>query len=511
MRAYQKLLPSLLLPLIVLVGCGGGRSVDEGFDSESDTTGGGSTTTPTTPTTSGANGVSYLPLMVYETYQEYSGLSADGLFRSDFDDVYIKTYLINPINSANLQSIATAQTSDYKVTVDDIEISPSESFPILQKVIGVPAYLRTALVFDISGSMEDASVQQLVNEAKDYITLAQASADPVIASQQYTVWVFADEPEELTTGFTDDFATLDAALDEVLTQYNSVAHGYGTSIHGAVVQSIGSLVNADYDFASDGDNDLLDIARKEGVLLGQLAIFSSGSETVLEFDVEALTKAIQSQAFVKYTGASTSSTEFLYKPVFYYVVGDTSIGETYRNLSDLAEQTTNITLVGGEYNFANGLVQNQIAAIERRVDIDNQYIYRFAFIPRIGDHTTIFTSSSTQNSYSLTGQLDGDFLDPNRGTPGEELTNELIEIAGPNGEYIANATISFSEAQTFRPATRWVVGSYGPSDYTWSLTNGTGTTNADGSYTVTSVTGTAVLRLTNDTIGGYTTTLTINN
>ncbi|MAA59258.1 MAG: hypothetical protein CMK79_03810 [Pseudomonadales bacterium] len=518
MGSYKYLAAGLLLPVFLLAGCGGGgggSDVFEDDDSENQRTISDSTEEQeqeqddeSTPTNS--DGISYLPLSVYESFKEFSGADQDGVFASDYDAPWIKSYLISPVASATLQPVANAQVANYSVKVDGIEISPAESFPLLQKVIGVPTSLQTALVFDISGSMSDVSMQALVDEAKTYLAQVQLSSNPMIASQQFTLWVFANEPRELTSGFTNDIGTLNGLLDQIVTLYDAVDLGYGTSIHRTVVEAIGRYNKDDYAFDADGDNDLVDRASKNGIALSQLVIFSSGSETSLEMDVETMSKAIQSQAFVKYTRASTSNTRYQYKPVFYYVVGGTAVGETYTPLSVLAEATDNLTLVAGEYSYAESLIANQINAVEERIDLDNQYVYRFAFVPRVGDHQVIFSSKSTTNSYRLFTDIDGDDLSPGTGAPIEELTNELIEITGPNGEYIANAIIDFSVAQTFRPATRWTTLTYGASDYSWSLSGGTGTTNSDGSYTVDSVTTPpAVLTLTNNTIGGYSAQLVI--
>lgn len=511
MRFNKMLVPVLLLPFVLLVGCGGGGASDWDDDGSTDTNTEDNTsnTNDTGASNNPGDGVSYLPLMVFERYKEYSGFDQDGVFRSDWDSPYIKAYLINPVDSATLLPVTTAQASNYKVTVDGVEISETESFPMLQRVIGAPVALRTALVFDISGSMVDVDIQQLVNEAKDYIATAQASTELYVASQEFTVWVFADEPEELTAGFTSDTATINTALDQVVTQYNTIAHGYGTSIHRAVVEAIGRFSDTDNDFSSDGDNDLVDIAHKGGVGMSHLVIFSSGSETALEFDEEEMTRAIESQGFLQYTGVSTSDTNYTRKPVFYYVVGGANPGVAYDDLSDVAEDTTNITLSGGQYTFAGGLIRDQIAAVARRFNFDNMWVYRFAFVPRVGDHTVVFSSNSTANSYTLTGDISGGDLNAATGSPREELTDGLIEIAGPNGEYISNALISFGDASTFTPTTRWTTEVYGASDYSWSITNGTGAENADGSYTVTSITAPATLTLTNTTIGGYQTQITI--
>lgn len=518
MGNYKSLLAGLLLPVFFLVGCGGDGGGNDVLDDESESArifsnedeGQEEEGQDEDPGLPGADGISYLPLSVYESYKEFSGAEQDGVFASDYDNPWIKSYLISPVSSATLQPVANAQASNYSVTVDDVEISNSESFPLLQKVIGIPASLQTALVFDISGSMSDVNMQALVDEAKAYLEAAQASADPLIANQQYTLWVFADEPMELTTGFTNNADALDVLLDQVVVMYDAVALGYGTSIHRTVVEAIGRYNEDDYEFDSDGDNDLIDRANKNGMTLSQLVIFSSGSETSLEMDVDTMTRAIQSQAFVKYAGASTSNTRFQYKPVFYYVVGGAAVGETYAALSNLAEATGNLTLVSGDYSYSEALIANQINAVEERVDLSNQWVYRFAFVPRVGDHEIIFSSKSTSNSYSLTTDVDGDTLSAGTGAPIEVLTNELIEITGPNGEYISNGIIAFSVAQTFHPATRWTTQTYGASDYSWSISGGIGVENADGSFTVTEVTSSpAALTLTNITIGGYNTQILI--
>ena len=214
-----------------------------------------------------------------------------------------------------------------------------------------------------------------------------------------------------------------------------------------------------------------------------------------------MTDAIQSQSFISYDLNSTSpdGSVKLYKPVFYYVVGGAGIGETYSALSTLSEATTQLVLSGGAYSFSAGLVQNQIDAIERRVDEDNKYVFSYAFAPRIGDHTAVFSSKSENFNYSLTQNFKADDFvgDGSPGTPAAELPS-LVEITGPNGEYLASGTASLAEVSTFAPATRWVNTSYGPGDYTWTPTNLTGTANADGTYTVTAITGSpAVLQLDN--------------
>ena len=189
MRINQKLLPVLFLPFTLLVGCGGGGienlvsaeeediagETDSGTDSGTDTTG------------SDADGVSYLPLMVTEHFASYSGLSGDNLLEFDIKNPLSHYYPINPVDSATLSSITNATASNYVVTVDGIEVDNDENYARLQPVMGLPVQLRTALVFDVSDSMSHVNIQALVDAAKAYVAAAQASSDPVIANQEYTV------------------------------------------------------------------------------------------------------------------------------------------------------------------------------------------------------------------------------------------------------------------------------------------------------------------------------------
>ena len=506
MRINQKLLPVLFLPFTLLVGCGGGGienlvsaeeediagETDSGTDSGTDTTG------------SDADGVSYLPLMVTEHFASYSGLSGDNLLEFDIKNPLSHYYPINPVDSATLSSITNATASNYVVTVDGIEVDNDENYARLQPVMGLPVQLRTALVFDVSDSMSHVNIQALVDAAKAYVAAAQASSDPVIANQEYTVWAFAVDTQELTSGFSSNSATIEAAIDTVVTLNANRSLGEFTNLHQIIVESIGRYIEAPYDFATDGDNDLEDVVNVDGVELSQLVVFSSGRENVLRFDAQTMTNAIRSQSFVKYTGASTASTFSLYKPVFYYVMGAASNGLAYETLGDLAEQTVYTNLTGAEYDFASTLVAQQQAAIAARIDLSNMHLYRHSVIPREGDHTLIFQSNSTQNSYSLTVSIeDADIQGVADVTP-------EAEVFGPNGEYLSNGQASLASVQTFTPATLWTNDIYGASDYSWNLTNGSGALNADGSFTVSSITAPATLQLTNTTLG-ISASITIND
>ena len=185
-------------------------------------------------------------------------------------------------------------------------------------------------------------------------------------------------------------------------------------------------------------------------------------------------------------------------------------------MRDLSETATNLVLSGGTYSFSSGLISRQIAAIDTRVDLDNQYVYRFAFRPRIGDHEVVFSSSNaTGHSYSLTS----DYEEGDSGIPGDGIEDfdnvvPIVEITTPNGEYISNDSVSFSEAQVFAAATRWTADTFATGDYVWTITGGTGVVNGNGTYTVSSIAGaSATLELTNNLVVGPTNqhTITITN
>jgi len=534
-----KLLSFILVQSLLLIGCSGSSDFTlGGGDGDFD---GGGTTEPsegsgdTGETEEGTSIFSYNSLAVYEASADFSGFAADGLIQTEWHNPFINVILINPIIASSLASTSLAKVEDYITIVDDIDIDPAESFPILQKVIGTPVSLTTALVFDVSGSANDVDFAALIAEAKAYVIAAQASTEELIANQQYVVWAFGKLIVELTNGFTNDIDTINDALDLVVerrkdTLLNNVdSLGSQSNLHKAIVESIGRYQGDIYDFRDDPlvpneANDLIDIASSNGIALSQLVLFSSGTDTFLEMNQGLMIRAIKSQGFDRF---ESSEQVYTNKPIFYYVMGGASRGTAYSALSAEVEKTNFLTLNSGAYSFGAGLIQNQLDAVEARIDLNNQYIYRADFLPRLGDHVMVFKSNSSVHTSTLTYTITGDELAPfvNVGTPGEELEsivfdgsgnvdfNGLVEVTGPNGEYLSGFAASLAEVSTFLPATRWVNDEYSSDDYSWSFPNGdgVGTLNVDGSYTVNSITGaTANLQLEN-TVLGYTTRITISN
>jgi len=547
-----KLLSFILVQSLLLIGCSGSDSDSTSTfagGGEGDFDGGGSSETPSDAEESDGevektSSFSYYILSVYEASKDFSGFASDDLYQLEGAVPFIDVYLINPIIASSLASTNLAVVSDYSYTVDGIESDPTESLPTLQKVIGTPIVLKTALVFDVSGSVNDVDFAALVSEAKAYVAAAQASTDPLISGQQYVVWAFGTLVAELTSGFTDDINAINTALDLVETRRkdallgNVNSLGLTSNLHRAVVESIGRYQDVTYDFRDDPEapedaNDLVDEATSNGIELSQLVLFSSGSDTYLEMEQSLMIKAVQSQGFSRF---EASAEVFTNKPVFYYVTSGESQGTAYPELSEESETTEYLTLSGGVYNFADGLIQNQLDAVEARIDLDNQYVYRAAFLPRVGDHTVVLQSNSTVSQTSLTYTIKDEVLAlfVNVSTPGEELEsividgtdeecdnglfddvcfNGLVEVTGPNGEYLSNFSASLAEVSTFLPATRWVNEEYSSDDYAWSFPggDGAGTLNGDGSYTVNSITGTTANLQLENTVLGYTTQITITN
>ncbi len=537
--SFRKTLLALsFLPGLMLSGCSGDSgekfSLGNGDgDFEAPPSGNTGNTGGSSGNTGSSSQISFVPLSVYERLSSYSGFDGDGLFQGEMQDPLIPVYLINPINTATLAASTSAVASDFKMTVDDVEIDPKESFPVLQKIVGNPVFLRTALLFDLTNSADEVDYEKLFAEAKNYITAAKASSNPIIANQEFVVWGFGDrnpaQPNiyEVTSGFTSDQTTIELALDNLKARVDAGANvGATSNLHKAIVQVVGRYKDDDadppIDFSLDGDNELFDAVTSNGVVLSQLAVFSSGPDTLLEFDSAKMVNAIQSQGFLQFDPADpTASTQnFTNKAVFYFVVGNTTAGEEYETLSAEAERTRSLTLSGGNYTFANTLISDQIAAISKRINLNNQYIYRYAFLPRQGDHTAVLSSRSTDFNYSLTTQYSSEYFETGvwnekpyktLGSPSFELSS-LVEITGPNGEYLAGDQASLSVVSRFRPATRWTSRTYSQAtDYDWVLTSGEGTKNTDGSYTVTSITGdTATLEVTN-TVRGESARITLSN
>ena len=495
---------------------GSGSNSGSGSGSSSGSSGGSSGS-------SSASGISYLPLNTLLGSKDFSGFDEDDKFRIGAESPSMFSYLINPINAATLAPITTAVTSDYTVTIDDIQIDNTESYPILQKVLGDKVVLATALVFDVSASVTQVDMVALINEAKAYVNACKLSSDETIANQYFVVWAFGRDVVEVTNGFTQSQTTINAALDSVRNHFNSKDLLDDSNLHRAVVEAIGRFEGEEngstYSFRDSENpgenNDLNDYPSPDGILMTQMVMFSSGPDTALEFSQDRMKDALKSQAYVKFNPSATPSsgaTVNYYKPVFYYVMGSTTAGSTYAALSSSAEATESLLLANGTYQFKDSLIAKQQAAITKRIDLDQIYLYRYAYRPRQGDHTAVFAPTNASGfTYSLTGDIKEDYVTTYFGNVAPK-----VEITGPNNEYLSNRTLAVTTTVTVKPATRWSPDTFDASNYAWTVTSGDidGTVNADGTYTITSVNiSPSTLHLQNQALTSGTTTfdLTVTN
>lgn len=495
----------IAIALASLAACGGGDgslpSKDSSTDTGSDSEG---AITPTKET-----GVSYYPLQMLHSYEEYGFNTPAFLFNISTGVVF--EYLINPVNSTSLAPISTAVASDFKITEDSFEVESTEAFPMLQRIVGTPVTLKTAIVVDTSGSMDAVSKSTLIAAIKTYIAAAKASSDTAIKNQQFTIWAFGQNVAELTSGFTTNSTTLNTALDTLETNWGSHTYGRSSSLFKSIVQSVGYFAGTAandvvYDFSLDGSNDLIESVNKDAVVLGSVVLFSAGSNGNGDFDAEDMTNALTWQAMVVYdtsasgkavadtSSATPDGTKLLGKALYYVQMGAT----TDDTVKAAAETVINVGSTA-PYNFSSALVSAQIAGIDKRINRNNQYLLRYASAPREGKHLMTLETQTKGYSYALTTEIE--YLSyVNSGHPADELSS-LVEITGPNGEYLSANTVSVANITKLKPATRWVNTTYAASEYSWTV-GGTGrTAGSDGSITISAADAGQSVVLTNTTRG----------
>ncbi len=488
-------------------------------------------------------GVSYLPLSFYLQHAEYWEDAADSfVIDTDADSFYIWNYMIQPIHSFTREAITTATIEDYSIIEDGEEIEAEEQFPTLNRVASPPINLLTAIIVDGSLSVADSSdidvdEAALIAEIKEFITLAQASDDPSIANQQFVVWQVGEFIEDdsypnefccdvtnmnyISQGavnladrnFTTDSDVVDDALDAV-----SFGH-YDSNLYMAVVKAIGMRIEALAGFQEigelfffDGNNDLYDFVGADGIQLGNVLLFSKGGD-VGDVSREDYIKALESQVTLRYDTnpvldevdlegsgnelndddeeqvVSSPVTQIL-KPVIYLTpVSQSNFGDSEQFIADNAEAVIQISQTGN-YDFAEDIIAAQQAAISARVDQDSVYMVRSELGFRTGNHTREFTSASSNGGYNYT--LGVELIEMNGGTVPLAFCylDTVLELMGPNEEYLSNLTISRSEFNRVYAHTLWTNTEYQANDYNWSGTaafvdNNDGSINLTGNGTIT--------------------------
>lgn len=499
----------LSLLTFTIVACGGGGSPLQDIDTEdSDTTG---------VTSASGENVTFLPLAILETSQEYSLLDEDNVFITERFYPYIHGVLLSTFDAATLE-VTEATIDDFIITEDDELIDDDESFPILQKVGAIPTYLHTAIVIDVSGSVDDDVLTEVVTETKALITLLQGSDDSVIANQRFTIWAFAGQVKEMTSGFTEDKTVLDAALDAILDPNLVDEISSSSSLNEAIVEAIGRFDGpgeggGDTDFlyrdsdANGDNNDLVESVSTSRIQLSSLIVVTSGTDTLGGgvFSNEQVMTAIESQSQVAFSNdtSSTEVTENSGKPFIAVIVGDgasieLSITDNASNIIDLRNKAA------GSLSFATSTAAFQASLISTRKRDGDRYFLRYASPLRQGSHERTITTGAVDTNYSLTASIElGDFQDV--GMPAEEYYPGVIsavEITTEDNAYL-QSVINIADTNVFYPATRWTSTVFANTDYTWTLDGNALTPDATtGAVTIdpSAVTGVSTLSLTNTAI-----------
>lgn len=495
--------------------CGGGsptkgsNSATESVDPE---TGGTAGTTKDVTSASGRN-VTFLPLSILETSSDYSGFEDDNIYRTQRDYPYISKYLVSVFDSATLTSTA-GTIDDFLITEDDIVVDPLESFPILQPIGAIPTYLHTAIVIDVSNSVEaTVGFNPIITETKAMIAAMKASSDSVIANQRFSIWAFGRNVKELTSGFTADTTALNSALDTIST----VDVKEGSNLKQAIIEAIGNYdgeggegSNGDFTFRDSGgtNNDLIEEVNTDRIQLSSLILITSGSDNLNVFDDDQVKTALESQSQVIFDTATTSSsgttsaTKNFGKPFIAVLVGNDAV--TSAVITDNASNVIILKKVTGELDYAARVTSFQTALITQRKRESDRNVLRYASPLRQGTHAGVLSTSAVDFRYSLTHEIEFQSAQ-SVGMPSEVYIPDVItsvEIVGENNQYLQNV-ININNTDTFYPATRWTSNQFAISDYVWKLDGTIQLSDpTTGAVTITpaSISSSATLSLTNNAI-----------
>lgn len=507
-----------LLGILSLIGCSGGEplvSPTATDDTTTDTTG---------PKSVSGRNVTFLPLSILETSSEYSGFDEDNFYATEVDYPFISKDLLTVFDSKTLLPVQ-GTVDDFVIIENDKALDSRESFPILQSIGAIPTYLHTGIVLDVSGSVESTiGFDAIVSETKAMITAMKASADPVIANQRFSIWIFAREVKEITSGFTSDTTVLNAALDSILTLDIRDA----SNLNGAIVEAIGNYNGSggagsegDFKFRDEGgqNNDLKEEVSTDRIQLSSLILVTSGSDSLLIFDDDQVKTAIESQSQVIFDKtpkvttpvtdttptadtAAESKTKNFGKPFIVVLVGNDLT--TSKVITDNASNIIDLKGITGSLAYAQLVTDFQTTLINQRKRESDRNVLRYASPLRQGSHTGKVTTSAVDFKYSLTQQIDFKSVQT-VGMPSEvyiPLSITSVEITGENNQYLQNV-ININNTSTFLPATRWTSTQFAVSDYTWALDGVTLAADAStGAVTISpaSITVSATLSLTNNAI-----------
>ena len=503
----------VILTSVLLAACGGGGGP---VVPDSGTDGGTDGSTGTSPNT-------FYPMNFYFQGDEY--VDDGNLFAGTYFSPLIKADLIAPVNASTLAPATNPSVSDYDLTINDEPVTVSEHSLVMQRVVGLPVQVRTALIIDTSPSNQ-VDRAAFIASVKAYIAAAQASSDTAISNQLFTIWAFGQTVSPLVSDFTDDPATLNAALDTLLIEANWRSRGQYSALYQSIVAAVGSYLGTgsvdltnDVNYRTDGDNDLIDGYdttgnRLNSLSLSNVVLFAAGTDTLMYFDSEKAKTALIWQSFLVYTSelpddsgtddeegddnAAPDGMTFLGKPLYYVSLGPNNV---VSSVSGMASEVIN-TNSWSTFNFAAPLIAAQREGVALRRNEDNLYMIRFALPQRDGKSTVVLKSKSASRSYSLTTEIE------------QSLTaippvSPVAEITGPGNTYLAAGAVSASSVTRLYPAVRWDVwGDHPLSGFTWTVGGAARTAAADGSISISTSDAGDTVVLSN---GSLSTSLTITN
>ncbi len=127
------------------------------------------------------------------------------------------------VTDRKMAGIPNLKTEDFVVYEDDMEYSPTESFPIIRKRENIPYALQTVLLLDNS-----ASVGANLGEIK---AAAVTMIGSITANQKFAIYKFSETPV-LVQDFTNNISDLTDAI-------NSIQLGYATTdLYGAIMAGV---------------------------------------------------------------------------------------------------------------------------------------------------------------------------------------------------------------------------------------------------------------------------------
>ena len=248
-------------------------------------------------------------------------------------------HLINRITGRAIEDLTTDNVTDYLiVTENQLPISKTESFLEVDPLVGLNATYTTVFAIDISASLTQANLAQVVSSIKS--SVADANGNSLLeANQRVSIYTF-DSTVENVLEPSQDIQSIFDALDNIEVGGNS------TNLFGAIKQSADSWTN-------EVSSDLISY--------GSLILFTDGND-----NSELVSK-----------GEALSSVAS--KDVYFIVLGNES------NTDTLAEFTPESNIFSIEdFNELNTVLSS---ALDFAKSYENGlYVLSYATPKRAGNH-----------------------------------------------------------------------------------------------------------------------------